>query len=442
MALMFPAAGHLFLSLALLTTFSTLSTSLALAAPFHSPVGFVSKTEEVFQSLPMAVLETEDGYIYRLPESLSSDFKDLYYINLADALYDRLSVEMLGEVVLMSEGRFVVLHIPPTKVPKVSSILHEARANCGQLIRLTGDQVAVDRAVPVAVPVHPIEELIVELPAIHAEVSPASIEELVAKMSSLTTRYAKASTAKLTSDLLVKEYSKYERADVSVKIFPHKSVPNQPSVIVRIEGLVHPEEVIVLGSHIDSIAGFSGSAPGADDNASGTSSHYEVFRVIMEKNLRFDRTIEIHGYAAEEIGLVGSQDIAKTYADAGVKVVAMLQNDMNMYREGTRDVIWLITNDTDSRLTSQLAKLGAQYQSASVDIRQGRLTAGSSDHRAWTRQGFAAAFPTENPSAYNRAIHTSRDTIANSGKFTQSAEFSKLSLSFLAHFAGLQKEEM
>ncbi len=403
---------------------------------FSSPVAYLSKLDRNFQSLPDVLLETDEGYIYRPNDTQDSDFKDLYYINLSDGLYDRLSVESLGSVVLMAEGRFAVLHITQDKIPLVSTVLHDERSKCGQLVRLSGDTVATDRAAAVAVPVVPTTQTIASLRSLHKQISAASIEDLVTKMSNLTTRHAKAATARQTTDLLVSEYSAFPRNDVTVSTFAHKSAPNQPSVVVRIEGSVHPEEVVVIGSHIDSIASLSSRAPGADDNASGTASHFEVFRVILENNLKFDRTIEIHGYAAEELGLIGSLDIAKKYASTGVKVVAMLQNDMNMYREGNKDVIWLITNDTNARLTSDVATLVTKYQD--VELHQGRLSAGSSDHAAWTRQGIPTVFPTENPTAYNHAIHTSRDTIANSGQFTQSAEFSKLTLSFLAHFAGLQ----
>lgn len=425
-----------FRSIPIVTLFSALLLSPSLMAnESESPVAFVPKSERGLHPIQKFILETEEGYIYRLPGQTSEDFEDLYYINLSDSLYDRLSIERLGQVSLMSEGRFAVLKIAEENVPEISAILHEERINCGQLIRLDGHETSVERSRAVAVPVIPISSKIEALAEIQNQVTPEGIERLVDKMSSLTTRYAKSTIARQTTDLLVNEYSQFGREDVTVSTFAHKSAPNQPSVIVRIEGKTRPEEVIVLGSHIDSIATFSSTAPGADDNASGTSSHFEVFRVIMENNLTFDRTIEIHGYAAEELGLVGSQEIARKYKSTGVKVIAMLQNDMNMYRAGTKDIIWLITNNTDTRLTADVAALVGQYQT--VDLSQGRLTAGSSDHYAWTQQGFPSVFPTENPNAFNKKIHTSGDTIANSGKFTQSAEFSKLTLSFLAHFAGL-----
>lgn len=414
--------------------FGFFPSTYALAS--EAPVAYLAKSDRNFQKIDSALMETDEGYLYRLPDASDEDFKDLYYVNLSDTLYDRLSLESLGQVVAMSEGKFAVLHLSQQNVAAVATKLHDARSNCGQLIRLNGDSVAVNRALPVATPIIPIESKIEAIPALHAQISADAIRSLVEKMAALPTRYAKSANARATTDLLVSEYSQFARPDITVSTFAHKSVANQPSVIVRIEGTTHPDEVVVVGSHIDSIANFSATAPGADDNASGTSSHFEVLRVIVENDLHFDRTIEIHGYAAEELGLVGSQDVAKKYADNDVRVVAMLQNDMNMYREGNKDVIWLITNDTNAKLTSDVAKLVTQYQT--VELHQGVLNAGTSDHRAWTRQGFAAVFPTENPTAYNHSIHTSKDTIANSGKFTQSAEFSKLTLSFLAHFAGLQ----
>lgn len=57
-------------------------------------------------------------------------------------------------------------------------------------------------------------------------------------------------------------------------------------------------------------------SPGADDNASGIASVTEVIRLIMENNLRPKKTVQFMAYAAEEIGLIGSDDIARKYKKA------------------------------------------------------------------------------------------------------------------------------
>jgi Zn-dependent M28 family amino/carboxypeptidase len=59
--------------------------------------------------------------------------------------------------------------------------------------------------------------------------------------------------------------------------------------------------------------------------ASGSSSVLEVFRVLASNGFRGDRSIEFHAYAAEEVGLLGSQAIASTYQKEGKVVAGMMQ---------------------------------------------------------------------------------------------------------------------
>ena len=154
----------------------------------------------------------------------------------------------------------------------------------------------------------------------------------------------------------------------------------------------------------------------------------------MEANYHPDRTIEIHAYAAEEIGLVGSNYIATAYRSAKKDVVAMVQHDMNLYAKDGNPKIWLVSNNTDNSLNTALEGLIDGY--VGVPHQRRDLTAGNSDHYSWTKNGFAAAFPFENPSEYNKLIHTDRDTIANSGNFEQAAAFARLGVAYLMHFAG------
>ena len=58
------------------------------------------------------------------------------------------------------------------------------------------------------------------------------------------------------------------------------------------------EEIIVIGGHADSIAGFWGGAkahaPGADDNASGISTITEIIRVFLESGVKPERTVQFN----------------------------------------------------------------------------------------------------------------------------------------------------
>ena len=108
---------------------------------------------------------------------------------------------------------------------------------------------------------------------------------------------------------------------------------------------------------------------------------------------------------------------------------------MNLYPAMGEDGIWIVTNDTDASLNADLIKFIDRY--VGIKWKQGRLRGGSSDHAAWHRQGYKAAFPFEHGSSYNPDIHTKRDVISSKLSFSQSLGFGKLSFSYLAHYAGM-----
>jgi leucyl aminopeptidase len=263
----------------------------------------------------------------------------------------------------------------------------------------------------------------------------------VGKLTSFHTRFHTSPTGKQVADFLAEEYRALakNRNDVEIATYDHGRETPQKSLVVRIVGQSQPEEIIILGSHLDSVnwrGDSSGRAPGADDNASGTATNMEIFRILMSQEIKLDRTIEIHAYAAEEIGLVGSQDLAQAYKRDGKKVIAMVQHDMTLWKAAnTPDKIWFVSNNTDPNFNTQLGKIIDLY--VGVPWEQRSLSGGSSDHASWRRAGFATAFPFENPSQHNPAIHTAKDTTAQSPYFELAAAFSKLGIGYVLHFGGV-----
>jgi leucyl aminopeptidase len=237
----------------------------------------------------------------------------------------------------------------------------------------------------------------------------------------MTTRYHESTTGQSVAGWLADRYEALAagRKDVTVTTYDHGGETPQDSIIVRIEGKTRPDEVLVLGSHIDSVnwSGGNGSrSPGADDNASGTATNLEIFRLL--------------------IGLVGSADIANDYRARNVNVVAMVQHDMNAWKAaGSADKIWLVTSNTDAGFNDLLGNLVGHY--AGMPFEKASLSGGSSDHASWKRAGFATAFPFENPRSYNRAIHTANDNLETASAFTQVAGFAKLGIAYVMHFGGI-----
>jgi leucyl aminopeptidase len=227
---------------------------------------------------------------------------------------------------------------------------------------------------------------------------------------------------------------------VSVQYFNHEF--KQPSVIARIAGSgPHAKEKIILGAHEDSINWQNGRsaarslAPGADDNASGIAVLLEVFAALAQSDYAPQRTLEFMAYAGEEMGLLGSQDIAAAYAQQKEPVVAVLQMDMVMY-PSTQHTIHFVIDNVDAGLTRFAHKLVKKYlKSQSAETRCGYAC---SDHASWDRMGFATVFPFEASfEAMNPNIHSAEDTFDQGLDGDYALEFAKLNTAFAVEMAAL-----
>lgn len=185
------------------------------------------------------------------------------------------------------------------------------------------------------------------------------------------------------------------------------------NVVVEIPGAVAPSKVVVLGAHYDSInlSGSALAAPGADDNASGSATLLELARVLKSGG-PYEHTLRFIWFSAEEFGLVGSEAAAAQSKAAGEQVLAMLNMDMVAYRKAgdARDCDFA-TNSTSASLTDFADATSALYV-AGWASQKGVLTAGSSDHAAYTAQGFPAVFFFEDLVDFYSQIHTASDTNA------------------------------
>lgn len=100
---------------------------------------------------------------------------------------------------------------------------------------------------------------------------------------------------------------------------------------------------------------------GADDNASGCITLLEALRAVVANGIIPNRTVEFHWYAAEERGLLGSREIARSYKEAGANVTGMINYDVVGYYVEGNDDIAIITDYVDSELTQFLRVLVDGY---------------------------------------------------------------------------------
>ncbi|GAA6014772.1 hypothetical protein JCM11491_001977 [Sporobolomyces phaffii] len=151
-------------------------------------------------------------------------------------------------------------------------------------------------------------------------------------------------------------------------------------------------ETVVLGAHYDSRGSFGfPTAPGADDDASGTSLVLAVARHIHLNRLVFSRKLVLALFAGEEQGLLGSSWYAKHLKeDLKEDVVWMLQVDMVGYRAeheppqlALPDVIGL----------PEAAYLVGNISNRYVpELVVGRTGACCSDHQSFVQNGVASTW--------------------------------------------------
>jgi len=257
----------------------------------------------------------------------------------------------------------------------------------------------------------------------------AQLLSTIRELSTRTTRHFRSPTGAAASAWLAERWRSFTtRPDVTVELFDHGYA--QKSVILTIPGGARANEVVVLGGHLDSISFRSGgSAPGADDDASGIATLTEVARVLLAKDIRPARTIQLIAYAAEEVGLRGSQDLVRSYQKRGVNVVGVLQLDMTNYQGSEKD-IWLMKDFTSAAQNDFLVQLIEAYVGATWGL--DACGYGCSDHASWYRAGVPASMPFEARMAQrNMAIHTARDTLEVSGENAAHAiKFARLATAF------------
>jgi len=271
-----------------------------------------------------------------------------------------------------------------------------------------------------------------------SELSADQIASTITELSDFYTRYYRSATGVAAAKRIHERYLTYAGGASHIQVEFVEHTWAQPSVVARIQGVGNnADEIVVLGGHEDSILNSfwnpAGRAPGADDDASGTATVLEVFRVLTKNGYRGNRTLEFHAYAAEEAGLLGSQDIASRYARAGKKVAAMMQLDMVGYVKDGKGVFGIMTDYVDATLTQFLRNLVKEYANIpTVDTRCGYAC---SDHASWNKAGYPAVFPAEAAfSNSNPYIHTEQDILSKIDP-DHALEFSKVALAFLVELS-------
>jgi Peptidase family M28 len=184
------------------------------------------------------------------------------------------------------------------------------------------------------------------------------------------------------------------------------------NVVADRPGAAGPRELVLVTAHLDSInlsGGPAASAPGADDNGSGSAALLELARVLAGRRWRHDLRLLLFG--GEEQGLHGSrQYVAALPPTERSRVRAVLNMDMVATRNTAQPAVLLEGAAVSSAQIDALATAAATYTGLRVET---SLHPFASDHVPFIDAGIPAVLTIEGADSANGHIHTDQDVLAH-----------------------------
>jgi len=205
------------------------------------------------------------------------------------------------------------------------------------------------------------------------------------------------------------------------------------SVVATLRGSEFPDEYIVMGGHFDCFS----SATGAVDDGSGFAPAMEAIRLVAAAGGRPKRSIVVILFAAEEIGLVGSQAWLKNHPGIEAKISMMIN------RDGSPSAItgavvpetWLAEF---ARISAPLAKLNPKWP---FKLERGVPRAHATSPGGTDSSSFeilsvpTLRFTTQSDYNYRHAWHTLHDLYSELVPYTEHQRHSALVTAVVAYGA-------
>src|SRR6266436_735399 len=171
------------------------------------------------------------------------------------------------------------------------------------------------------------------------------------------------------------------------------------NTVAEIRGSEKPDEVVIIGGHLDSWD----LATGSTDNGTGSMAVLEAARALAKLNLKAKRTIRFVLFSGEEQGLYGSQEYVKAHKNDLEKISGVLVHDT-----GTGRVLTLGLHDNyqDRELVDQV--LAPLRELKLLEPRIARSF--GQDHLSFDEAGVPGFFCIQERAEYNLTHHSQSDT--------------------------------
>lgn len=217
-----------------------------------------------------------------------------------------------------------------------------------------------------------------------------------ARLVALPTLSIAREDVSLIQRLLAANQKPKVRLDVRNKLGPAFQSNN---IVGEIIGREHPNEIVVLGAHLDS----NDLGPGALDNAAGSAAVLETARAIKSLAVAPRRTIRFVLFTGEEEGMLGSNAYVARHRDEMDRTVAALIMDVG----AGRPVGWFSMGRTD--LDDQIRELMKPLAPFGVSAIEHSAFA-ATDNAAFMAEGVPNLILLQDESVYFTVHHTIADT--------------------------------
>jgi hypothetical protein len=246
------------------------------------------------------------------------------------------------------------------------------------------------------------------------EIKVDSVRHFVQSLQDFGTRFLLADTKDSVAVWIQGQFEKMGYSDVILDEFWNDYTNTwQKNVVATLPGARNPQAVYIVGGHHDSYS--SGNpyayAPGADDNASGTTAVLEVARAIMESGYQPEGTIKFITFAAEEYGLYGSYDFAEKAYNSDMNIKLMINHDMISHTSRSLENSMVDINYyTGWQDFLDLAKFNTEKYTVLNAVDGSQNSAGSDSYSFW-RFGFPTVYFEEHD--FSPYYHSPQDIIGN-----------------------------
>jgi hypothetical protein len=181
-------------------------------------------------------------------------------------------------------------------------------------------------------------------------------------------------------------------------------------------GQVRPESIVIACAHYDSYSTNFDSAPGADDNGTGTAAVLELARVLREKQYRW--SLKLLCFSGEEQWMKGSYHwVDSTAVPQGLAIAGVYNLDMFGYTAFDTNLLF-VTRDAPSAPLAALAESANVWYSLGLDIMNYLDPDCYGDNTPFWERGYRAVFACEDSewgiwNGSNPHYHTPHDTFVN-----------------------------